>query len=170
MIRKNKNSSTLSKTNLCSYRPTRNRNGFTLIEVLIATVILVIAIVTASAALKQFTITRERLKSYEHLYTTALSVKDLILNDKLSNGLEKSGTLNGLDYRYECSLQQSAKNYVYGEDEASSGNWGAYTILLYKVTLTLSGKTFEIYKTDYKKSVADTAKSESNIKLSPEDI
>ena len=50
-------------------RQQRNHKGFTLVEVLVATLIMVMSIVTVTAAIRQFVIHREKLHSYEQIYT-----------------------------------------------------------------------------------------------------
>jgi type II secretory pathway component PulJ len=128
-----------------------NNSGFTLVEVLIATLIMVLSIVTVTAAVRQFTINREKLRSYEQLYDTVLSLRDRIMNDTLSNNFHDRGKLNGLDYSFQCRQVESANNYVYTEDGQLNGNTGHFAMTLYKVTLEVGGKTFEFHKTQYKK-------------------
>jgi hypothetical protein len=137
-----------------------NRNsGFTLVEVLVATLIMVVSIVTVTAALRQFSINREQLRRYEQLYTVTLSLRDKIMGETLTDNRQDKGTLNGLEYRYTCRLEQSANNYVFGEDDALSGNKGMFFIMLFKVSLEIGGKKFEFYKTQYKKRY-ETAKDD----------
>ncbi|MEI6206353.1 MAG: prepilin-type N-terminal cleavage/methylation domain-containing protein [Desulfuromonadales bacterium] len=125
--------------------------GFTLVEVLVATLIMVVSIVTVTAALRQFSINRAQLHRYEQLYTVTLSLRDRIMGETLTDNRQDKGVFNGLDYRYTCRLEQSVNNYVFGEDEAPSGNTGPFLIMLFKVSLEIEGKTFEFYKTQYKK-------------------
>jgi hypothetical protein len=56
-----------------------------------------------------------------------------------------------LEYRYKCKLVESANNYVFGEEPEQNGNKGSYEIMLYKVNLSVGGKEFEFFKTQYKK-------------------
>jgi hypothetical protein len=119
--------------------------------VLVATLIMVTSIVTVTAALRQFSINREQLRQYEQLYTTTLSLRDKIMGETLTDNRQGKGVINGLDYRYICHLEQSTNNYVLGEDETQNGNKGPFLIMLFKVSLEVGGKTFEFYKTQYKK-------------------
>lgn len=112
---------------------------------------MVVSIITVTAAMRQFSINREKLGQYEHLYTTTLSLRDKITGETLTDGRSGSGNMNGLDYRYSCRLEQSANNYVFGEEPESGGNKGQFLIMLFKVTLDVGGKKFEFYKTQYKK-------------------
>jgi hypothetical protein len=122
-----------------------------LVEVLVATLIMVVSIVTVTAAMRQFSTNREQLRRYEQLYTTTLSLRDKIMGETLSDNRQDKGTHNGLDYSYTCHLEQSANNFTYGVDEVQSGNNGPFLIMLFKVTLEVGGKNFEFYKVQYKK-------------------
>jgi hypothetical protein len=119
--------------------------------VLVATLIMVVSIVTVTAAMRQFSVNREQLRRYEQLYTATVSIHDKIMAEALTDNSQAKGTLNGLEYRYACHLEQSANSYVYGEDAAESSNSGPFSIMLFKVTLDVGGKEFEFYKTQYKK-------------------
>ena len=132
-------------------RPRRNHKGFTLVEVLIATLIMVMSIVTVTAAIRQFAVHREKLRSYEQLYTTVLSLRDRIMNDTLRDDLRESGTLNGLAYSYQSRLVESANNYVLGEEDNQGGNNGPFNVTLFEVNLAVEGKNVQFYKTQYKK-------------------
>jgi type II secretory pathway pseudopilin PulG len=139
-----------SPTKAYHRRPNRN-SGFTLVEVLVATLIMVVSIVTVTAAMRQFSTNREQLRRYEQLYTTTLSLRDKIMGETLTDNRQDKGVLNGLDYRYTCRLEQSSNSYVFNEDGAQSSNNGPFLIMLFKVSLEVGGKTFEFYKTQYKK-------------------
>lgn len=116
-----------------------------------ATLIMVVSIVTVTVALRQFSINREQLRRYEQLHTTTLSLRDKIMGETLTDNRQDKGSLNGLDYSYSCRLEQSANNYIYGENEGMSGNKGPYLMMLYKVSLEVGGKNFEFYKTQFAK-------------------
>lgn len=128
-----------------------HRAGFTLVEVLIATLIMVMSIVTVTAAIRQFAIHREKLRQYEQLYTTTLSLRDKIMNDTLTDNFKDSGKLNGLYYHYECKLVERANSYALVENPEQGGNSGQYSVTLFKVNLEVEGKGVEFYKTQYKK-------------------
>lgn len=145
----------VSHTKAYHRQPSRS-SGFTLVEVLVATLIMVVSIVTVTAAIRQFTINREQLRRYEQLYTTTLSIRDKIMGETLIDNSQDKGTLNGFDYRYTCRLEQSANNYVYAEDPEHDGNKGPFTMMLFKVNLEVGGKAFEFYRTQYKKRFDDS--------------
>ncbi|GAM08228.1 hypothetical protein OR1_00499 [Geobacter sp. OR-1] len=132
-------------------RLTKSSAGFTLVEVLIATLIMVISIVTVTAAVRQFALQREKLTHYEQLYTTVLSLRDRIMNERLNEGMPVKGALNGLNYQYNCRKVESANNYVFGEEEGQSGNKGVFLITLFSIHLDVEGREFEFYKTQYEK-------------------
>ena len=131
-------------------------SGFTLVEVLVATLIMVVSIVTVTAAMRQFSINREQLRRYEQLYTVTLSLRDKIMGETLTDNHQEKGTFNGFEYQYTCRLEQSANNYVYGEDAEQSGNKGPFSMMQFKVNLEVGGKNFEFYKTQYKKRFEST--------------
>jgi type II secretory pathway pseudopilin PulG len=133
------------------HRQSNRSSGFTLIEVLIATLIMVVSIITVTAALRQFSINREQLRRYEQLHITTLSLRDKIMSETLTDNRQDKGTLNGLDYNYVCHLDQTATNSTIGGDMEQSGIKGPFLVMLFKVSLEVGGKTFEFYKTQYKK-------------------
>ena len=132
----------------------KNNSGFTLIEVLVATLIMVMSIVTVTAAIRQFAIHREKLKSYERIYSTVLSLRARIMNDTLKEDTKDSGTFNGLNYSYQCQLVESANNFVFGEEGDMTGNKGPFLISLFRVNLEVDGKDVEFFKTQYKRRYA----------------
>jgi hypothetical protein len=106
--------------------------------------------------MRQFSFNREQLRRYEQLHATTLSLRDKIMGEALTGNSQGKGTLNGLDYSYSCRLDQSANNYVYDEELGQSGNRGPFTMMIFKVSLDIGGKTFEFYKTQYKKRFDST--------------
>lgn len=139
---------------------TSSNLGFTLVEVLVATLIMVISIVTVTAALRQFSINRQQLGRYEQSYTTTLSLHDKIMAETLTDNHQEKGELNGVPYSYHIHLEQSANNYIYGEEEQQSGNKGQFLMMLFKIELEVAGKSVEFYKTQYKKRFETNAKDE----------
>jgi len=128
-----------------------SRKAFTLVEVLIATLILSVSILSMSAAFKQFFSYREKFNKYQTLYITTLSLVDKISTESLEKRPAGEGKINGLNYRYEASLVLRNRNFVYGESEQISGNKGNFEIQLYRVTLYVENKVFNFYVTRYKK-------------------
>ncbi len=131
--------------------PRSNNHGFTLIEVLIATLIMVLSIVTVTAAIRQFSLQRLKLVEYEAICGNVLSLRDNLMNRTLSNNLRESGKLNGSDYHFHCSQVESSYSYVYDAEMGGGTNTGYFIITLYKIKLETEGKEFEFFKTQYKK-------------------
>ncbi len=119
--------------------------GFTLIEVLIATVILAVSIISVSAAFKQFAQYKIRADRYKNIYITVLSLKDMIEGQKLKNKQSKEGQLNGLRYRYRVFLISK------GRALTVEGETSPFELYLYKVDLEIEGRKYTFYKTQYRK-------------------
>ncbi len=127
-----------------------NNKGFTLIEVLLSLIILVVAVVSINAAFKQFVMYRSKMEKYKNIYMTTLSIKDMILSKKLSENTAGSGELNGIKYSYKVSLLAKGFN-VESDTESSSIGKGNYEIFLYKIDLKVGNKNYILYKTQFKK-------------------
>jgi type II secretory pathway component PulJ len=139
------------------FSKTPKNDGFTLIEVLVATLIMVVSIVTVTAAIRQFAIHREKLRSYEQLYTSVLSLRDRIMNRPLKENDEESGEFNGLKYGYRCTLAESANNYIYGDQ---AGNNGMFQVMLFKIDLEVEGRKYEFFKTQYRPRFTEAPKNQ----------
>ncbi len=126
-------------------------NGFTLIEVLISTLILFIVIATLSVAFKQYSAYRLKQQKYEIIYMSVLSLKDKFANEDLSRTKQVSGTINGLKYSAVVSVVQSKRNFVYGVIPKESGNKGMFLVTLYKIVLHIAGRSYVFYQTQYRK-------------------
>ncbi len=127
-----------------------NNKGFTLIEVLLSLIILVVAIVSINAAFKQFVMYKSKMDKYKNIYMTTLSIKDMILSKKLSENTAGSGELNGIKYSYKVSLLAKGFN-VESDTESSSIGKGNYEIFLYKIDLKVGSRNYVLYKTQFKK-------------------
>ncbi len=123
----------------------KNR-GFTLIEVLVSTVILAVAIVSVSAAFKQFAEYRMRAEKYKNLYMTVLSLKDMIESKPLKNKQYGDGEINGLKYNYRVFLVSKGKGLTV------EGQQSPFEIYLYRIDLNVEGRTYSFYRTLYKKT------------------
>ncbi len=127
-----------------------NKNGFTLIEVLIATLILAVAIISVNAAFKQFSVYKQKMNKYKNIYTTTLSIKDMIENKELKDNIQDTGIMNGLNFSYKVKLVSKNRNRSLEEGE---GNTGAFEIYLYKINLTVENKEYTFFKTQYRKII-----------------
>ncbi len=133
----------------CSARGEHDQRGFTLVEVLVAVLILATVIASLNAAFKQYVTYRAKLNGYENLYLSVLSLKDSLVQQQLRDQAQGRGTLNGLAYRYQITRQLEAKNYVLGMTEQESGNNGTHELSLYKINLEIAEKSFAFYHTAY---------------------
>jgi len=129
----------------------QSNKGFTLIEVLVASIILFLSIVTVSLAYRQYTNYKFKQKKYEKIFISALSLMNKIESEDLSKLTNRNGTINGLDYRITITKVASRRNYVYGLTEDTSGNTGPFLLTLYRVKISIGNKDFVLYITNYTK-------------------
>ena len=100
--------------------------GFTLIEVLVASIILFLSIVTVSLAYRQYINYKIKQKKYEKIFISALSLMSKIESEDLDKLTNRSGTINGLNYHITIRKVASKRNYVYGLTKSTSGNIGPF--------------------------------------------
>ncbi len=125
--------------------------GFTLIEVLIASIILFLSIVTVSLAYRQYINYKLKQEKYEKIFISALSLMSKIESEDLDKLTNRSGTINGLKYHITIRKVASKRNYVYGLTESTSGNIGPFLLTLFRVRIDISNKSFVLYITSYRK-------------------
>jgi len=123
-----------------------NQKGFTLIEVLIATLILAVSIISVNAAFKQFATYKQKMDKYKNIYVTTLSLKDMIESKNLKDNMQDKGTMNGLEYSYKVKLVNKMRNHSLEETEGNTGNFEIY---LYKIHLTVGNREYNFFKTQY---------------------
>jgi prepilin-type N-terminal cleavage/methylation domain-containing protein len=129
-----------------------NKKGFTLVEVLIATFILSIAIMSMSAAFKQFFSYKERFEKYKNFYVSVLSIVDEISEKDLEEKPAGEGEINQLYFQYKTILVAKKRNFSFdAEFDLASTNQGPFEMRLYKVELNVGNKKFEFFTTQYKK-------------------
>ncbi len=129
----------------------RSNRGFTLVEVLVAMLILFLSIVTVTLAYRQYERFKIKQQKYEKIYIIALSLINKIQKEKIKNFQKENGTMNGIKYSIKVIKVASNRNYLYNPNPSLSGNNGYYTVSLYKITINLDGKKFILYKTEYSK-------------------
>jgi len=130
----------------------QSNKGFTLIEVLVASIILFLSIVTVSLAYKQYESNISRQRKYEMIYINAISLMNKILNKNIfAPTFYESGTINGMKYKINAKVISSKRNYIYGFSEQASGNKGNFMVKLYKITIELNNLRFTLYKTEFSK-------------------
>ncbi len=125
--------------------------GFTLIEVLIAMLLMAMVVLMLNGAFKQYASYQSKLTDYQNLYTTVLSLRALLSERPLENGARFEGSLNGL--RYVCKVVELERmnNAVVSEFEDQSGSKGAFELSLFRLDLTVGGKSFAFNRTRYEK-------------------
>ncbi len=131
-----------------------NCKGFTLLEVIVALVVLVAAVVSFGAAYNMYVNTQYRQELYEDVYITAMSLKNMIEVKKLVDEPAGSGELNGFSYSYSSKQVKTAHNYVHPDPPLPSGNIGPFELTLYQVDFELSKdrwkREFSFYVTQFK--------------------
>ncbi len=111
------------------------------------------AVVLTTSSVRTLTLFKLKKEKYEMDYTTVLSLKAMLENREFQGENGKfSGKINGFDYTVNYKLANQKRTYILGDTEASSGNFGAFNILLYTCLLTISKNnsysqsSFEILK------------------------
>ncbi|WP_022851610.1 prepilin-type N-terminal cleavage/methylation domain-containing protein [Limisalsivibrio acetivorans] len=128
-----------------------NKQGFTIVEVLVAMVVVTAAIAVANMSYKIYLDRAAAMQKYELLYNTALSLKDTIEAGELSDGKSMQGELNGFEWDAEVNLLANNRNYHYAQADVSERNEGAFEMYLYRIDLTVGGQETEFYRTVYEK-------------------
>ncbi len=131
-----------------------NCKGFTLLEVIVALVVLVAAVISFGAAYNMYVNAQYKQELYQDVYITAISLKNLIEVKKLIDEPEGSGELNGFFYSYSSKQIKTAHNYVYPDPPNLGGNFGPFELTLYEVDFKLSKdrwkREFSFYVTQFK--------------------
>ncbi len=117
------------------------KKGFTIIEILIAMLILFTAIGFVNISIKAFNNYQRKSEVYQNFYVTTLSIKDWISTQQLDKKIY-NGEMNGLTYKLELKELISKNNYRYSFD-ILGGNDGDFLITLYQVKLELKNKNRE---------------------------
>ncbi len=117
------------------------KKGFTIIEILIAMIILFIAIGFVNISIKAFNSYQRKAETYQNFYITALSLKDWIEVQDLDNDKNYRGVLNGVNYNINIKIVSKIRNYiVYTEGRRGGSNSGNFYIILYKLEIILKDK------------------------------
>ncbi len=114
------------------------KKAFVTIEAVIAFVILTFAILTTVSSVRTLNLYQKRKSSYENLFITVLSIKDLIKNENFEKKRKFSGVLNGFDYNATVKIEDRKHNMVM--DEFFGYSPGTYQVTLYKVLLEVRKK------------------------------
>jgi prepilin-type N-terminal cleavage/methylation domain-containing protein len=113
------------------------RRGFTVIEILIAMMILFVAIGFVNISIKAFNSYQRKSESYQNFYITALSLKDLMETKTLDKKESYRGILNGVKYLITIKEISKQKNYIINLEQAMGGNDGNFFITLYLLEMRL---------------------------------
>lgn len=117
------------------------KKGFTIIEILIAMIILFIAIGFVNISIKAFNSYQRKAETYQNFYITALSLKDWIEVQDLDDDKNYRGVLNGINYTIDIKIIAKTRNYiVYTEGRRGGSNSGNFYIILYKLEMILKDK------------------------------
>ena len=128
----------------------RSSKGFTLIEVLVASIILFLSIVTVSLAYKQYESYRLKQEKYENIYINVISLVNKTLSKNIiAPTFEETGKINGTNYKIIARIVSSKRNYVYGFSSQSTGNKGNFMVKLYKISIEIDDLKFTFFKTEY---------------------
>ncbi len=118
-----------------------NSKGFTLIEVLIGVVLLSLAVLAYSAALRQAYSWKNKQQSYEAIGLMSVALVERLTGSPQNRNdiLPQSGRYNNGDYSYRCEIVDSGRNHVMnmGMESQGGGDEGKYRVLLEECTLTV---------------------------------
>ena len=114
----------------------KSKKAFTIVEILIAMLILFMAITFTSISIKAFNKYQKQSKKHQMFYVTSLSLKEKMSSIKEFKVPQYQGTLNGMDYIIKIKKLLSKQNYIMGIDGIGRNN-GDFMITLYRVTITL---------------------------------
>ncbi len=128
-----------------------SNKGFTLIEVLVASIILFLSILTVNAAYKQYVSYKTKQQKYENIYIAAISLMNEIEGENISQLEAKKREINGLKYTLSIQSIASKRNYAIGLETNQTKNNGLFLITLYKITIKMENRTFVLFKTEYQK-------------------
>ena len=129
------------------------KRGFTVIEILIAMMILFVAIGFVNISIKAFNNYQRKSEIYQNFYITALSLKDF-MESKTLDKKSYNGILNGINYKISVKEISRQKNYIINLEQARGGNDGNFFITLYQLNMSLINKnivkTYSFYLTKQK--------------------
>lgn len=117
----------------------KSHKAFTVIEILIAMLILFTAITFSAISIKAFNTYQRQSERYQDLYITALSLKEEMFSLSEFQKMEYNGLLNGLRYSIEIKELIKKRNYLLGQDGIGRNN-GNFMITLYSLTIILTQK------------------------------
>jgi hypothetical protein len=117
------------------------KKAFTVVEILIAMLLLFGSIVFVNISIKAFNNYQRKSEKYQNIYITVLSLKDWLSTQMLDKRTYE-GTRNGYRYIFKIKPILQAKNYTFSM-AFGAGNYGDYLVTLYEVELFLMVKDKE---------------------------
>lgn len=114
----------------------RSKKAFTIIEILIAMLILFMAIAFSSIAIKAFNKYQKQSTKYQMLYITSLSIKEEMASLKEFKKTSYQGVLNDISYIVKIKKLLNKQNYLIDRDGIGKNN-GDFMITLYRLTILL---------------------------------
>ena len=134
--------------------PWNNQRGFTLIEVIIATVILFSAIMSGAMVYRTSMKSMERVTATTVMASALPFIIDMVREELVSTGTDQSsGQYDRLiSYSFTAQKNKLSPNIEHAHDELTAGlEYGDFDLLLTDVRLTINyqendgGKQYEIY-------------------------
>ncbi len=115
----------------------RFKKAFTIVEILIAMLILFMAIAFSSMGIKAFNKYQKQSKKYQLIYITSLSLKDEMESLKEFKSSQYRGKLNGVKYVIKVKKLLSKQNFIIDKDGIGRNN-GDFMVTLYRLKITLN--------------------------------
>ena len=112
------------------------KKAFTIIEILIAMMILFTAIGFVNISIKAFNNYQRKSENYQNLYITALSLKDWISIQPFDIKKNYEGVQNNIKYKITINTLLEEKNYTFTMG-LGAGNHGNFLITLYQIDMLL---------------------------------
>ena len=120
----------------------RTKSAFTIIEILIAMLILFMAITFSNMSIRAFNNYQKKSQRYQNFYVTVLTLKEWMYSLNHLKEKKYSGSMNGLTYSINVMEVIRKKNYIFTPDGNGQNN-GNYWITLYELELKLKNNIKE---------------------------
>ncbi len=111
------------------------RSAFVTIEAIIAFVVLTFAVLTTVSSVRTLNLYSAKKELYQDLYTSVLSVKDMIKNSPIEKKSLFEGEINGFRYKALVKKEDAKNNMLM--DEFFGFSPGTYRVTLYKILLEM---------------------------------
>jgi hypothetical protein len=111
------------------------RSAFVTIEAIIAFVVLTFAVLTTVSSVRTLNLYSAKKELYQELYTSVLSVKDMIKNSPIEKKSLFEGEINGFRYKALVKKEDAKNNMLM--DEFFGFSPGTYRVTLYKILLEM---------------------------------